>query len=468
MASLGKQSDMKKNIKNEATNKPGRPRTGSLEFRSGSWWARLTVTVDGESVRRWFRLDTEHKDVARRKLKRLNKDGEAPLPAKEVAERLERSETYAELAERVRENRREAGIKDTRSEVGREDNWVTPVIGALPLDKIRPADIAEVYKRAQLAGTSVAHLRNLRTVMNCRFKVALQDEMVDKNPVAVAALPKGKTDRRERAVLTDEELVRYLGWQHPLKQFQLGVLERQTMSVLARMFGGLRTGDIHAVTWSNFDVVDGAFAWGVAPRQKTERPQKFDVPEELRPILRYWWELNGRPTEGPIFPALRGKRAGETKMGVSHAEGLRSDLRRCFGLETWNPETRKWEATKNRKMTGRERELLVATTMTRPVDFHSWRRAFVQALANTGVTAQEAQKLAGHADLGAHERYLKSSTKTLVIPAAALPDLSSRVLPQAWAKLQNPKSTIQQDSWSQLRDLNSGPAVYETAALPLS
>jgi hypothetical protein len=31
----------------------GRPRKGSLEFRGKTWHARLTVTVDGEAVRKW-------------------------------------------------------------------------------------------------------------------------------------------------------------------------------------------------------------------------------------------------------------------------------------------------------------------------------------------------------------------------------------------------------------------------------
>ena len=69
----------------------------------------------------------------------------------------------------------------------------------------------------------------------------------------------------------------------------------------------------------------------------------------------------------------------------------------------------------------RWKELFEETAETRPVDFHSWRRRFVQALADMGMNAQQAQKLAGHADLSAHERYLRTTSKTLVIPAAALP-----------------------------------------------
>lgn len=74
-------------------------------------------------------------------------------------------------------------------------------------------------------------------------------------------------------------------------------------------------------------------------------------------------------------------------------------------------------------MTPRELELLVETEFTRPVDFHSFRRAFCQSLAATGLNAQSACALAGHASLSAHERYLRNTTRTLEIPAAAVPQL---------------------------------------------
>ncbi len=46
----------------------GRPRKGSLEFRGGTWRARLTVTIQGVSIRRWFDTGTDHKGVARRRV----------------------------------------------------------------------------------------------------------------------------------------------------------------------------------------------------------------------------------------------------------------------------------------------------------------------------------------------------------------------------------------------------------------
>jgi hypothetical protein len=68
--------------------------------------------------------------------------------------------------------------------------------------------------------------------------------------------------------------------------------------------------------------------------------------------------------------------------------------------------------------------LFSETEFTLPVDFHSWRRAFNQALADAGVNAQQAKGLAGHSSMAAHERYLRNSQKTLTVPVAALPRLT--------------------------------------------
>lgn len=128
---------------------------------------------------------------------------------------------------------------------------------------------------------------------------------------------------------TYAELAIYLTWQHPAKHRRLAVLQRQTMSVLARVFGGLRTGDLHAMQWTHFDVPD--FTMGTALRSKTPKKQKLEVPGPLRPVLKAWWYETGEHTSGPVFPALRGKQAGEgTKHGVSHAEAFRRDLGRLW------------------------------------------------------------------------------------------------------------------------------------------
>ncbi len=416
--------------------KRGRPRKGTIELRGKTLHARLTITVEGESVRRWFDLGTTNWAVARRKTARLvaKYATEAAVSVEAVEVEARGGETYAELAQRVREMRQRDGIRDLKNEVQREDNHVMEELGLRAVAEITPEEVTALLQALHERGKSHETIKHVRNLLSTRFTIAWREGTIRENPVRRAVLPKGRKDRRERAVLADSELAIYLGWQHPAETHRSGVLQRQVMACLSRMFGGLRTGDLHALRWESLDAEDGRFGFGWAPRKKTARPQKLVIPEMLRPILRDWWQRAGQPTEGLVFPALRGENAGQgAKRGVSHAVAFRRDLRRAFGLEV--PETRekvqkdrsvrivvdRWLPAADRVMTARERELFEETEHTRPVDFHSWRRAFVQALADAEVNAQQAAALAGHASLSAHARYLTNTSKARELPAAALP-----------------------------------------------
>lgn len=393
-----------------------KPRTGTLEWRKRGWAVRLTVDVDGESIRKWFDLGTEDKQVAKRKAARLSKHhGQSPAAIVEAAKTLE---TYVEASERIREKRRGEGVKNVRNEDTIDKLYIVPAIGQMDVRDVRPGHINTLLDGAATAGKSQETLKHIRAALNNVFDNLWRAELIPENPVARVRVPKGKRDRRERAVLTDLELVVYLAWSHSDERHQHAVLERQTMSIVARCFGGLRTGDLHALRWDALETTNGAFTFGWAPRKKTSRPQKLSIPPMMRPILHDWWTRHGQPTVGLVFPSLRGSMAGVgEKQGVSHAGAFRRDLKRAFtaALEA-NP-----KASVPKKGSPRWNELFEQTSHTKPVDFHSWRRAFNQALADAEVNAQTASALAGHADLGAHMRYLTNTSKMRTIPEAALP-----------------------------------------------
>ncbi len=133
----------------------------------------------------------------------------------------------------------------------------------------------------------------------------------------------------------------------------------------------------------------------------------FRLPETARPFIKAWWEHQGSPETGPVFPVRRGKRAGEVKKrsNMSYADRLRRELLKA-GVS--------------------RHELHHETPTTLPVDFHSTRRAYAQTLARIGMNAQGAAELTGHSDLDTHQRYL-ANVKVRVLPAAAVPLLPSVV-----------------------------------------
>jgi integrase len=413
MAESKERSSMKpSSTDRRCSRKTGRPATGSLVWTKAGWAARITTTVDGERVRVQRQLETTNKQAAQRKLERvLAADSPAlPLPV----------ETFQEPAERVNARRVTDGVRCAGDELARLRLYAFPTFGETPAKSVSTGDVNEALDYCKARGKSRQTVAHLRQAVRIVFDALRREGEIATNPVDDAAMPRFRSEvRKERAVLTDEELVTYLAFVHPLKQHEMPVRERQTMACVARCFGGLRTGDLHGLDWSAFDVAQGAFEWGWAPRLKTKRPQLLEVPAMLRGILRDWWERHGRPSAGPVFPSRRGRRAGATKGKTSHALSFRRDLRRAFGVEGWNAEAGEFQPA--RELTRRERELFEESDYTRPVDFHSWRRAFTQALADADVNAQQSSALAGHASLSAHARYLASSGKLRKVPSAALP-----------------------------------------------
>lgn len=449
----------------------GRPRRGSLYWTKSGWRARLTIEVDGEAVQKSFDLETTDRAVARIKLRRLAKQYASPV--EQLEEDAARVETFEEAAERIVD---ESTIRTKDARLARLKLHVFPALASKPVTEIVAGDVREVLKELADAGASKQQCIHVRNDISAVLGDLWRADMLPDNVAArgKVRIPKNaKVDKRERSVLTDNELLHYLAWQHPVETKRPAVLERQTMAATSRVFGGLRWGDIRALRWENFETTGGRFSKGWAPRKKSARPQALEVPEMLRPILRDWWERQGRKTTGLVFPARRGARAGEERKPSSIAKVLRRDLRRAFGIEApaavdlIRSNQRKdyrltWQDI--RPLTDRERELLVETEFTRPVDFHSFRRQFKQGLADANVDVQRSMALSGATDLSAHRRYLTNTGKLGIIPVAALPSFSmgdAETLAAANDPLpENPANSA--ISSCRRSDLNRRPHAYET------
>jgi integrase len=405
--------------------------TGSLVEQKRGFCARIPQIVEGVRVKPLYFLGTHSRPLARRRMARVIADLES---GKVLGENdAGRSETFAEVAARVNTQRAQDGVKSAKTEMARMRAYAFSTLGSVDVTKIEASLINEALDECKRLGKSRQTTAHLKMDLANVFAALKREGAIKVSPVDDAALPKFPDEIvKERAVLTDDELARYLAWEHPQPRHREAALERQTMACVARMFGGLRTGDLHALKWEALDAEGGRFEFGWAPRQKTGAPQLLEIPAMLRPLLRDWWERRGRPTEGPIFAARKGKRVGSEKKKTSHAEAFRRDLERAFGLVTWRETGRDrkgnpvgtWEATPGRTLTRRDRELFEPTEFTLPVDFHSWRRAFAQALADADVNAQQAQALTGHASSSVHGRYLRNARKMRRLPAAALPSLA--------------------------------------------
>lgn len=403
----------------EDKKRPGRPRSASpRRLASGKQGARVTLDVEGVTIRRRVKFDTTDRAVAKKRIERLSA---ADLPGARAAEPT----TFSEHAQVVFEAREARGVTGVKIEVSRLGKHVLPFRGELsplpfgerPLSAITSEEVKEVLEALRAQGYSRQQIKHARNGMRYVFESKRLGVMEG----APMPLMKAAVDK-ERAVVSDEVLLVYLSWVHPVARFRAGVLMRQAMSAVSRCIGGQRTNDLHVATWQdNFLVEGGEFRSAWVPRTKGQQPQRVTVPEGVRPFLRLWWEHQERPTTGPVFPLLRGERAGLARETQdSHAAALRRDLQRALGIEAWVGG--RWQP--GRAMTSEEKELFVESKYTRPVDFHSWRRAWSQALEAAGVNVQTAAAVTGHSgDLRSHGKYVRNSRKERDLPAGVVPAL---------------------------------------------
>jgi len=379
----------------------------------GPWYGKYVATVDGERIRQTACLRTTNRQAAQAKLKRLIDNNVTDLDVK-------RTELFRHAAERVRDARVALGKRSAPDDYARLSTYAFDAIGDVPVGEIKAEQVNEVLDHARDEGLSKQTVIHLRNSIRHVFKTLCREKAVAANPVDESALPDFPQEiKRTRAVLEDAELLMYLSYEPPKgARNRDGVLELQMMVLMSRCLGGMRAGDLHALDWEAFEVDDARFSWAWVPRKKTGTPQKLAVPEVLRKALRRWWDKHGRPAAGPVFPVRRGPRAGTRKGPSNHAKALRRDLKRAFA----QARKRGCEGVP-KSGSARWRELFEGTAQTLPVDFHSTRRAFCQALMTANVNAQQALQLAGHGSFDVHTRYTADPNAPAVMPEQALPTI---------------------------------------------
>lgn len=366
-----------------------RQRTGTIQRRGGVYWVRHTITTQGVTVRRWFALGTTSLAVARAKnAKLLGQIQRGELPDVEA---MAAPETCSAAFERVVAQMRAEGLKSWKDRRQRLRDYAEPVLGELELGAVTAANIRDALDRCQAAGKSKQTLTHLRNDLQAVFDTLWRADQVTENPVAKVRVPKhAREDDRPRQLLTDEELARFV-------TCEAAPLSLRTMALVSRVLGGARTSDLHAWKWEHIDTA----AWAIAKirRPKTRGLSILELPETLKPWLQRWWREGGERTTGPVFPVGRGRRAEGARGHTGYAKQLRAALQ-VAGVT--------------------RRELFEDTSETKRVDFHSFRRAYATALADSGVNAQRAMQLAGHSKLETHLRYV-DRLRPLATPEGVMP-----------------------------------------------
>jgi len=305
---------------------------------------------------------------------------------------------------------RAQGIASVPDERGWLDRYVLPAIGKLPVSDVRANHVRGILEEVTAKGLRRASVAHVRGVMKRLFRAAGEEELIEADPTQFVRVPKTREVKKARAILTDTEFAKFIAC-------PTADLELRMLAPVARCEGGMRAGDLIRWDWAQIDRVH--FAECTVPRAKTGTPQALSIPAVLAPFLRTWWERQGNPESGPVFPARRGPRAGDFRQGrgASYAERLRRDLFRA-GVVRLPPVKDETDPNGDRLKPNPADPLYHETATTLPVDFpprlqHGARRGGRQRPAG--------HHLAGHSDRHGHARYVMRTAAMGTVPAAALP-----------------------------------------------
>lgn len=121
--------------------------------------------------------------------------------------------------------------------------YVDKSIGKRKLKDVRAEHIQKIYNDMHQKGYKRSTIETVSIVLGGMFKQAMKNEMIMKNPVGLATLPK-ETTKIERRVLNQEEQRIFLNY---AKDSQYAPIFEFALST------GMRGGEIRALTWDCID-----------------------------------------------------------------------------------------------------------------------------------------------------------------------------------------------------------------------
>lgn len=124
---------------------------------------------------------------------------------------------------------------------------ILPALGDVPLVKLRPSDLQELYTAKLDAGLSSQTVRHIHNILNPALKQAMREGLIARN-VAQAVSPPKLVRTQEMRPLTREEVRQFLTAIRGDRLFAAFFLEMAT---------GLRRGELLGLKWEDLDLTKG-------------------------------------------------------------------------------------------------------------------------------------------------------------------------------------------------------------------
>lgn len=256
------------------------------------------------------------------------------------------------------------------------------------LATISTNDIVKFRDELLAGGRTPATVNHaVRKILKRPFKIALEEGLIDRNPVAAVRLLRGSTV--EKGVFTPSHVSRLI---EAAEGDWRGL-------ILTAYYTGARLKDVATLTWANVDLVERHtidFVQG-----KTGAKVRIPIHPQLEEYLLALPSSDSH--RAPIFPELADKRG-------SGKDGLSTTFKRIM-------ERAGIDGGLIRERTGTAGRNLSA------LSFHSLRHSFNSALANANVSQELRRKMTGHASEAMNDLYTHTELETLRGAVQSLPRL---------------------------------------------
>jgi integrase len=280
------------------------------------------------------------------------------------------------------------------------EQQIIPHLGALPLQKLRPAHIEDWHGKllasggkngAPLSPRTVGHAHR---VLHRAYERALKAELVARNPVHAIRPP--KVEAQEIASLKAEHVAGVLGALagHPL----------EPIAILA-LSSGARRGEILGLRWGDIDLAAGTMKIERSLEQ-THAGLKFKPPKSKRGM-----RVLALPPSA--VEALQTHRKKQLELRLALGQGKPSDETLVFSSFDGDPIppnnlSRDW------------RRFVLAHKLP-PVSFHALRHSHASALIASGIDPVTVSRRIGHASVSTTLNiYSHEFAKTDAVAAKAI------------------------------------------------
>jgi integrase len=262
------------------------------------------------------------------------------------------------------------------SEIVRKN--IVPLLGALPLSKLRPVDISSSYAKALAGGRrdgsggpSPGTVHYMHRLLKQALGQAVRWQLLARNPTEALSGPKV-----ERSALNTYDVAQTAELLDVTRETRLHV------PVMLAVLCGLRRGEIAALRWRNVDLVSGQLSI-------------VQSAEQTRSGVRYKEPKSGRARtvalSSLVVEALRAHKARQAeemlRLGVPQ-----SGATVVYGREDGEP-------VQPRSLSHAWQQMLARSRLPR-IRFHDLRHAHATHLLASGVHPKVASERLGHSKVG--------------------------------------------------------------------